>query len=183
MAEPLLGILDLLINKYHIEALIASFEGPDEWNFSENTSLSEVLLVAQKRTPDIVDTPRTSTVFANLWRKPSTEQESLHLGSQLLNLRIRAAQHELDSIDSSFFPLTLSGRQVGEAYTVHLAEPIFGFYQLFAQGELNRTVALLRTGSLHLRHEGAESQCQPHETEYEAQPRLNLLAAGDAGPD
>ncbi|MFX1476159.1 MAG: hypothetical protein ACFFCO_11870, partial [Promethearchaeota archaeon] len=143
-------IRTLLIGKYHIEAVIASFEGPDAWNFSENTSLSEILLVAQKRALTTLDAPRTYTIFANLWRKPRTEQEARHLGSQLLNLRSHATHHQLDDIDVPLFPLILSGKQVGEAYTLHLTEPTFGFYQLFAQGQLNRTTTLLRTDALHL---------------------------------
>jgi len=42
-------VREVLLEKYHIEYIISSFEGPNSWNFSENTSLSEVLLVARKK--------------------------------------------------------------------------------------------------------------------------------------
>ena len=42
-------VRELLMNKYHIEYIITSYETNNQWNFSENTDLSEILLVARKR--------------------------------------------------------------------------------------------------------------------------------------
>jgi len=56
--------------RYTLEYIIASHD-PNRWNFSENTDLSEVLLIARK-----VDNPHTAppvegnVVCLNLWKKP-----------------------------------------------------------------------------------------------------------------
>jgi len=65
---------DLIKEGYELEFVIVSHD-PEQWNFSENTSLSEVLLVATKA-PAKVENPKR-TVFVNLWKNPGTTFEAL----------------------------------------------------------------------------------------------------------
>jgi len=142
------GIRNLLLDSYQIEGVVASFEAPDAWNFSERTSLSEVLLVARKHSSSMGDSATEYTIFVNLWRKPATEQEVASVSSQLLSLHRHAQDHRIEEPRASLFELSCSGEQVGEGYATQLTVPEFGRYQLFAQGALNRTVTLLRNGTL-----------------------------------
>lgn len=66
---------ELLARDYQVEFLVASHD-PERWNFSESTSLSEVMLVARK--PERGEEPGAkSTVVLNLWRNPDTAFEAL----------------------------------------------------------------------------------------------------------
>ena len=67
----------LLGNNYHVQYIVVSHE-PWGWNFSENTKLSECLIVARKRNPKNRETP-TKTIC--LWRKPKSSVEALTLAS------------------------------------------------------------------------------------------------------
>jgi hypothetical protein len=141
-------IRNLLLNTYHIEALVASFEAPDAWNFSERTSLSEVLLLARKHPSTAGNTGEEYTIFVNLWRKPATEQEVASVSSQVISLQRHARDHRIEEPSTPFFEFRCSGEQVGEGYATQLTVAEFGHYQLFAQGALNRTMTLLRGGTL-----------------------------------
>jgi hypothetical protein len=50
-----------LLKKYHVKYIVTSYDGKAGWNFSENTDLSEVLLVAQKEEGE-------GTLFINLFK-------------------------------------------------------------------------------------------------------------------
>jgi len=74
---------DLLRQKYQMEMLIVS-QDPTQWNFSESTSLSEVLLIARKTEVEQGkgDQPEATAtdgrvVALNLWRNPQTAFEAL----------------------------------------------------------------------------------------------------------
>lgn len=144
-------IRELLLKNYHIEFIISSFEGPNSWNFSENTSLSEVLLVAQKakrkRKGDY-------TIFVNFWNKPRSEIESIFIGSLLLDLYQSAKLYDISNANASPYHLKLRGKKIGEAYAIRLVDTDFGSYQLFAHAELNRVVILLKEGTLYMPAEG-----------------------------
>lgn len=66
---------EILRTKYRLEYLVASHD-PLQWNFSESTDLSEVLLVARKEDPR-KPLPPSSTVALNLWRNPATNFDAL----------------------------------------------------------------------------------------------------------
>lgn len=69
-----------------IEYIVSNFdpgspsEGIEPWNWSENTSLGEILVIARK-----TDTPvqERSTTYVNLWRKPRNEVEALLVSHQV----------------------------------------------------------------------------------------------------
>ena len=144
-------IREKLLNNYHLEYVISSFEGPNNWNFSENTSLSEVLLVARKVKKR---KKKDYTIFVNLWTKPRSEIESIFIGSLLLDLYQSVKLHDISNANASPYHLKLHGKKIGEAYSARLDDTDFGSYQFFAQAELNRVVILLKQGTLYVPTEG-----------------------------
>lgn len=144
-------VREKLLSDYHIEYIITSFEGDNNWNFSENTNLSEVLIVARK----LKEGEKTNhTIFANLWRKPKNEIESVSIGSQLLEMYKNPKLFDIYNSNASVFSIRLRGKIIGESYSAFLDETEFGHISFFAQAELNRVISLLRKGILYLPKEG-----------------------------
>lgn len=144
-------VRQLLLANYHIEYIISSFQGPTEWNFSENTSLSEILLVARKRSKDKDD---GYTIFANLFKKPENEIESVYIGSQLAELYESVAPANIENANASPFSIKLHGKKIADVYSARLVEEAFGHYNFFAQAELNRITTLIRGGTVYLPTQG-----------------------------
>ena len=144
-------IRELLLSNYHIEFIISSFEGPDNWNFSENTSLSEILLVAKKTKNK---RKNDYTIFVNIWNKPRSEIESIFIGSLLVDLYQSARLYDISNANASPYHLKLHGKKIGEAYSAKLSDLDFGSYQFFAQAELNRVLILLKQGTFYIPTEG-----------------------------
>jgi type I restriction-modification system DNA methylase subunit len=144
-------VREKLLSSYHIEYIITSYEINNQWNFSENTDLSEILLVARKRR---AEEEAGFTIFANLWRKPKNELESIHLGSQLKQLHQSAALYNIENSNVSQHSLKLQGAKIGEAYSARLEDLNFGVYNFFSQMELNRTSILLRKGIVYTPDQG-----------------------------
>jgi hypothetical protein len=120
-------VREMLLDRYHIEYIITSYETGNQWNFSENTDLSEILLVARKRRSG--ESP-SHTLFVNLWKKPSNELESIHLGSQLRQLYEAAKLYDIENSNASPYSLKLHGKKVGEVYSATLKESNFGVYNI-----------------------------------------------------
>jgi len=144
-------VRELLMNKYHIEYIITSYETNNQWNFSENTDLSEILLVARKRRG--LEEP-SYTLFVNLWKKPVNELESIHVGSQLIQLYRSGSLYDIENSNASPYHLKLHGKKIGEVYSAKLMENNFGMYNFFSQMELNRALLLLRKGIVYLPDQG-----------------------------
>jgi len=144
-------VREKLLSDYHVEYIITSFEGGNNWNFSENTSLSEVLIVAKKLKEG---EKANHTIFPNLWRKPRNEIESISIGSQLLEMYNNPKLFDIHNSNASVFSLRLRGKKIGESYSAFLDENQFGHISFFAQAELNRVISLLRKGILYLPKEG-----------------------------
>ncbi|MEM3673803.1 MAG: hypothetical protein QW468_06265, partial [Candidatus Bathyarchaeia archaeon] len=121
------------------------------WNFSENTDLSEVLLVARKRRSG---EKSGFTFFVNLWKKPSNELESIYVGSQLKHLYDSAKLYDIENSNASPYHLKLHGKKVGEVYSAMLEDNNFGVYNIFSQMELNRVMLFLRKGIVYLPDQG-----------------------------
>lgn len=79
---------DLLKQKYQVEILIVSQDSA-QWNFSESTSLSEVLLIARKVKTEQGKACQSEAaadgrvVALNLWRNPQTAFEALAVAQAL----------------------------------------------------------------------------------------------------
>jgi hypothetical protein len=144
-------VREKLLKDYHIEYIITSYETDNQWNFSENTDLSEVLLVARKTHNE--DKSRY-TFFVNLWKKPSNELEAIYLGTQLKELYNSAKLYDIENSNASPYHLKLHGKKIGEVYSAKLTENNFGVYNIFSQMELNRVVLFLRKGIVYLPDQG-----------------------------
>jgi hypothetical protein len=71
----------LLASKFHVRYIIVSSDPGRGYNFSEGTSLSEVLLVARRVSRH---EENEETVFVNLLRKPATALEALMLAEEIM---------------------------------------------------------------------------------------------------
>jgi len=143
-------VREILQNNYHVEYIITSYETPNAWNFSENTNLSEVLLVARKIRNEKLP---LYTFFVNLWKKPSNELESIYVGTQLKELYDSAKLYDVENSNASPYHLKLHGKKIGEVYSAKL-ENNFGTYNIFSQMELNRMLLFLRKGIIYLPDQG-----------------------------
>ena len=152
-------IRTLLSDGYHIELVVSSHQAPNNWNFSENTDLSESLVVARKKTGDEYETP-VKTIFANLWRKPENEMESIVLAGKLVELSKTLASHTtnydvLENANAAPYQLLMGNHKLGEAYSVNpdvMEEAVDTWGQLapFAQTSLNRIAYnLVQNGKLN----------------------------------
>ncbi len=136
---------DLLASNYDIEYLIVSHE-PDHWNFSENTNLSEALVVARKRASGNEETD--STVCVNLWRNPSNSIESLAIANQLTRGDPPDVLEKQGTLE-----LTIGETKIGEAISIPqpiLTRNLWHFGCAFAQAELIRALFHLLEGDLYL---------------------------------
>lgn len=140
----------LIAQKYNLEYVIVSHE-PDHWNFSENTSLSEVLFVAQKRNGRNAFSG-ADTVCVNLWRRPLNAIEALGLARSLLEGTPPDLATQRGALE-----LKTGERKIGEAFSISWDELRQGPWHLpgaFAQTELARTLYCLGNGKLYLSNRG-----------------------------
>lgn len=70
----------MLASRYHIEYIVVSFDAENGYNFSESTSLSECLLVAERVKEH---TKTEETKFIILLRKPKTSIEAIALANSI----------------------------------------------------------------------------------------------------
>lgn len=144
-------VREILLDKYHVEFIITSYETNNQWNFSENTSISEVLIVARKKKSG---ERGDYTFFVNLRKKPSNELESIYLGTQLKELYTSAKLYDIENSNASPYNLKLHGRKIGEVYSARLEGNNFGVYNFFSQMELNRVLLFIRKGIVYLPDQG-----------------------------
>jgi hypothetical protein len=132
-----------LLHDYTLEAVIASHD-PNRWNFSENTDLSEALLVARKGTGRESE---GDTLCVNLWSNADVPLFALEIAEQL---RGKAAT----PLSQGATALRVRDEKVGEAFTIPWAElremPHWLFPFAFAQSELVRLALALCGGRLTL---------------------------------
>jgi len=157
----------LIEEKYHLEFVIVSHE-VDRWNFSENTDLSEALVVAQK-----VSQPKQKrkTVFVNLWRNPKSIVEALAL-SQLIRDSDPLEISNLKAPTS----LNMDSLKFGEAIAVQqkaLPSISWSLPCAYAQSDLLRSAYALRSGELIL----------PGLRERARVPVCGLKSLVELGPD
>jgi len=130
-----------LLRDYTLEAVIASHD-PHRWNFSENTDLSEVLLVARKGT---ARGSEGDTLCVNLWSNADVPLSALEITEQL---RVKGAA----PLSQGATALRVGDEKVGEAFTIpwpelrEMSHWLFPF--AFAQSELVRLALALCGGRL-----------------------------------
>jgi hypothetical protein len=140
----------LIDTRYELETLVASHQA-DRWAFSENTELSEVLLVAVKNRGETRSKVGRRTTFVNLWKNPSTIAEALATAEAIAQTEAaeigtpEKPQHGISSIK-------IGTRKIGEALSLPVEQvrgaPWIGC--AFAHTELVRAALLLRQGVLLL---------------------------------
>jgi len=72
---------NLLLRKFHLEHIVVSYDAQNGYNFSESTSLSEVLIVARRREPSEEEETTTITLLLS---KPETPLEARALAFKIL---------------------------------------------------------------------------------------------------
>lgn len=133
-----------LEEKYEIEYIISnhdpgdSNQGIEPWNWSENTNLAEVLIVAKKTG----QTSDKKLLYINLWNKPRNEVESLILVQQVLRLKDSIRKFISEGV---WEILRLGSKEVGSMYYVPQQWLNYNwlFPCVFAQPELNCLVVKL----------------------------------------
>jgi N-6 DNA Methylase len=132
----------LIADRCHLETVVASHDG-ERPNFSENTDLSEVLVIARKR--EQKEQPGR-TAYINLWRNPRSIHEALDLANRIVQITppvtvegaglstIRSASGKLGEI------VTFPHPQGEENWTG----------ALFAQTELLRACWTLQRGEVRI---------------------------------
>jgi len=140
---------EMLRNYYRLEYIIASHD-PERWNFSENTDLSEVLLVAVKRNAKGKADDDTSQVTAvNLWRNPTTPFEALAIARALCQDGAPDLESGQGALD-----LMLGEQKLGEAVSMPWADlkrqESWLLPCAFAQSDLARVACHLSQGRLWL---------------------------------
>lgn len=161
----------LLSERYQVEYVIVSHE-PNSWNFSENTQLSECLLVAKKNAAkkDTKKEGEHKCVFVNLWERPRTSVESVTLAS--LIQRTQPAGLE----ESGIGELVLGGRKLGEVVSQRAStmnsEP-WAYQLAFAQTDLCRAALALSKGRVYVPGRGNVGKF----------PVTKLQAVATLGPD
>lgn len=136
---------ELIKIKYQVEYIIVSHD-PKKWNFSENTSLSEVLLVAKKVGFENVDKDH-KVIAVNLWRNPATSFEAQAIGQSII-------QGECPIVDKGQGALSVmvGNSKVGEAIAFNWAKLRTNQDWIlpcsFAQSDLIRVAHKLKDGKL-----------------------------------
>lgn len=157
---------ELFRRGYTVEYLIVSHD-PQRWNFSENTDLSEVLVVARKNPPPSSDGSETRpehvlsaversegggtgpVVCLNLWRNPRTAVEALNIVYTLMQGEppdLAAGQGALE--------VRIGTAKAGEALSLPWLDlrdrPVWILPCAFAQADLVRAAYHLLRGYLYL---------------------------------
>ena len=168
---------ELFRHKYRVEYVVASHD-PHRWNFSENTSLSEVLVVAKKIYKDASPNNRDaskeegSITAINLWHNPTTTFEALAIARTLINEEASDIAKGQGALD-----ITIGDRKVGEAVSLPWTEikeqSLWILPNAFAQADLIRVAYHLMQNDLWLPGQGKVA-------EVELCPLQEL---GNLGPD
>jgi hypothetical protein len=122
---------------------------PQHWNFSDNTDLSEVLIIAKKLQNGTSSASNAEPVLCiNLWRHPSDSWEALSLARSI-------REHEPPLLDANTEPsrIRIGETQVGEAITMQWNELKNGTWLLpcaFAQIALTKVAYNLVGGQVRL---------------------------------
>jgi len=160
---------DLISRHYALEYLIVS-QDPERWNFSENTSLSEVLVVA-KKVGESNQTDQDRVTCVNLWRNQITSFEALSIAQTLIEKDAPSVNDEQGALD-----IGIGEEKSGEALTIpwHALRSVSWILPCaFAQADLTRAAYHLLKGDVWLPAAGVAGNLS-----------LSCLGKlGDLGPD
>jgi len=157
----------LLGHNYHVEHVVVSHE-PGHWNFSENTKLSECLVVAKWIPNDETAGP---TTFVNLWVNPRTSIEALTVANT-----IKCTKGVQLHGESGTSELKVGSRKIGEVIlspSNRIRKTIWKEEAAFAQTDLCRMAYYLAEGELYIPARGRVGKID----------LVPLESVGDLGPD
>lgn len=172
----------LIDDLYHLQLFVSSHDA-EKWSFSENTDLSEIMLIAQKRRAvgtkasdsDKGERSRQTTDFVNLWINPSTIAEGLAVADAIE----RADAVDIGTPRAPCFgvsPILVGGQKIGEKIRLPTGElrdrPWLAYS--FAQTDLVRALYFMEQGRLFV--PGYQEKTSPI-------PLTSLGALGELGPD
>lgn len=160
---------ELFNRRYLLEYLIVSHD-PERWNFSENTSLSEVLVVAKKVGESYQDNQGKVTCV-NLWNNPATSFEALSIAQTLTEQGVPSVKDSQGALG-----INIGEVKFGEAISIPWNELRGGSWILpcaFAQSDLIRVGYHLLKGSVWLPATGVAG----------TMPLCPLGELGALGPD
>jgi len=135
-------IREMLLNRYEIKYIVSNHDpgnrniGIEPWNWSENTDLSEVLIITEKRKEKKKST-RDKVLYINLWNKPGNEVESLLISQQIVKESLNLNRTLLDG---EWKILRLNNKEIGSIYYVSKDSIKNNWLPacLFANPELNK---------------------------------------------
>ena len=134
--------------RYQLECVIVSHD-PERWNFSENTDLSEVLIIARKVDDTHTRVPAEGNVMCvNLWKNPATVVEALSIAHSLNH----ASPPDI-STGQGAHEVILGNKKFGEAVTIPWAKIRDGSWMppcAFAQSDMLRAAYHLALGAVWL---------------------------------
>jgi hypothetical protein len=107
-------------NRYDLELVVASHDAT-RWSFSENTDLSEVLIVGRKRRVGESKDPQAACTFINLWRNPVATADALALGESIGAATV-APIGDGNRPSHGVTPLHVGAEKWGEAVSIRLAD-------------------------------------------------------------
>ncbi len=156
----------LLGNNYQVRYIVVSHEA-GRWNFSENTKMSEVLIVARRLRPGEI--PKATKVV-NLWKRPTTSIQSLAVAQQIK----KASGVLLAGVGTE--SLMLNETKVAEVLLCPPSKIQAGEWSdeaSFAQTEMCRVASNLANGRVYVPSKGLVGTL----------PLTTLKELGDLGPD
>ena len=155
-----------IFENYFLQYVICSHE-PDNWNFSESTSLSETMLVLSKKSAE----KETQTIFVNLSCQPKTSIESLAIATEIQN----KTPADLTA-DAGTCEIYTGGKKFGEIVQMSVQkfkDVTWALPVAFAQTDLCRIAFHLSQGDIFLPHLGNVGKIKTE--------KLSILA--ELGPD
>lgn len=137
---------DLLERRYYLETVVSSHD-PYRWSFSENTDLSELLVVARLKGEGVI--PPDGITYINLWKNVTTSSEAVAV-AQAIHAEPSPAKIDESTVTGTT-PIVVGNERLGEILALERtgsSDDWFG--ACFAQTDLIRIAWGLRRGYLTL---------------------------------
>jgi hypothetical protein len=142
---------DLIQSSYKLAYIVVSHD-PIRWNFSESTSLSEVLLVAKKeKSGKIFESEYITTV--NLWKNPTTAFEANAICHAILSSKPKDLMEQQGAYEI-FLGTKKYGELVSYSEKQMVKQKSWLFPAAFAHSDLIRIANHLCEGRIWLPHKG-----------------------------
>jgi hypothetical protein len=161
---------EVLMRHYNVDYIFSSHD-PERWNFSESTDLSEVMVIARKRS-EASDGAKTNTVYVNFLRNPTNIIEALNVSHSLQSITPGDLLTDQGSGAITLGTETVA-RVVSLPWSLLRTHDAFMWGTAFAQDDLTRVALRMWGGKLWI--PGRASTCPL--------PMVQLNMLGRLGPD